>query len=190
MGLVYRVVNRYRWAIGGSLEAEDLIQAGALGLMRAIEKFDPERGVQFSTYGTQWVRQAVQRLIANQRRTIRTPVWALDAARRMGTPVPLDGLALDAPLRSDDPTGDTWLATLVADDDPAAGDDDEHRRKLVAEALGQLPARTKGILVARFWGGQTLAQIAEPLGISRERVRQIAELGLAELRADLGPQHS
>lgn len=128
--LVISIARRY---IGCGVPLSDLIQEGNLGLIRAVEKFEYQRGFRFSTYATWWIRQAVTRAIAMQSRTIRLPVYLGDRLRQiqqvahaleqdLGRPPTLQELALElkvppekvhfvmqisqTPLSLEDPYGD------------------------------------------------------------------------------------
>ena len=79
--LVISIAKRYTRR---GMELSDLIQEGNLGLMKAVEKFDPQRRFKFSTYATWWIRQSINRAIADQSRTIRLPVHVVETLNKMG----------------------------------------------------------------------------------------------------------
>lgn len=79
-GLVRAIAARF---VGRGVDWDDLVQEGTLGLMRAAEKFDPERGFRFSTYAHWWIRQGIQRAIADHGRTVRLPVHLNEQVLRL-----------------------------------------------------------------------------------------------------------
>jgi RNA polymerase primary sigma factor len=80
LGLAHSCANKFR---GRGIDYEDLYQAGCLGLVKAVDKFDYTKGFKFSTYATWWIRQAITRAIADQARTIRIPVHMVETINKV-----------------------------------------------------------------------------------------------------------
>src|SRR5450631_1923146 len=80
MRLVINIAKTYR---NRSIPLEDLIQEGAIGLMQAAERFDPDKGFRFSTYATHWIRQAIGRAVDNKSKAIRLPAHVSQSLRKV-----------------------------------------------------------------------------------------------------------
>jgi RNA polymerase primary sigma factor len=206
--LVAMLARRYRHP---SLAFLDLFQEGTLGLLRAVEKYEPERQVKFSTYASWWVWQQLGRAADTQGALIRTPVHWNQLRRRVGRSqdgadaidaLPIEDTAETDPVRydamtrgfrfvsTDTPSDDDGRALESTLADPESGPETRALHAALGErlesALAQLPAREGFIVRQRFGLGddasQTLEEISLQLGVSRERVRQLENRALAKLR--------
>jgi RNA polymerase sigma factor (sigma-70 family) len=175
--LVHHVVYR-QMRLEGDV-AEESVAAGMLGLMRAAQKFDPDRGIRFSTYACIWIRSAIQRdRQAFMGRSYRGYEDGREGYEQWHTPV-----SLDAPIGED---GFTLGAVLAGDSDPASEVLSEIvSDELVAEALRRCDHPLDVAIIAGRAEGRTFAEIARENDVSGEWVRRRTQAIRRRMRSDL-----
>jgi RNA polymerase primary sigma factor len=215
--LVVKIARDYE---GFGLPLLDLINEGNLGLMKAVERFDPKKGAKLSTYAAWWIKQSIKRALANQTKTIRLPVHIVDklfhlrkaevrlhellgreptddelgeelgySARRVNQlrTASIRPTSLDAPLGNDEDSAQ--ISEVVADEKavtPYAMLEDKTKSAMIRNLVSQLDPREATILKRRFGlegnDEETLEEVGEDFGVTRERIRQIQEQALRKLR--------
>jgi len=214
--LVVKIAQEYA---NLGLSVLDLINEGNMGLMKAVERFDPSKGGKLSTYASWWIKQAIKRALANQSKTIRLPVHMVDRvtqirraaaelSEKLGREPTDEELAesvslpsvkvahlrnvsarpasLDSPINDDE--GST-LGEIVADEKSVNPLESLQSKSLVGDVnlvLSMLEPREADIIRLRFGlDGRdplTLEEVGSQIGITRERVRQLQEQALRDLR--------
>ncbi len=215
--LVINIAKRYMHL---GIPLMDLIEEGNIGLMKAVKKFDHERGYRFSTYAAWWIRQSISRSVSEQGRLVRIPAYMNESIlkwkkaseqlsqklKRIPTDkelakklkMSLDKIAqvknlittkissLEAPIGEE---GEDDIKDLIEDKtavSPDKGIKELLDKERLNSLLGKMQKREREVLDLRFGLSDgriyTLAEIAKRLKLSRERVRQIEEAALKQLR--------
>ena len=223
--LVINLAKRYMYL---GIPLIDLIEEGNLGLIKAVEKFEPSKGFRFSTYAAWWIKQGITRSISEQGKMIRIPVYmneliskwrktkerlsqklkrmpkdeeiakklklSKDKVEQINFWMSSSTSSLDAPIGDEE---DSQVSDLIEDKNTASPDAtigimmDKER---VNNLLDIMNDREKEILDMRFGlhdsRTHTLAEVADKLGVSRERIRQIEEAALKKIKKLVTDQES
>jgi RNA polymerase primary sigma factor len=206
--LVFSIATRY---MGRGLEVSDLVQEGVLGLLRGIEKWDPERGWKLSTYATWWIRQSITRALADKGGEIRIPVHMVEKLnqvlgvrrtleRELGRAPTIEetakALSTDAAFVTRTMSMRRTIvdiAMLDPESEWVTGEDSaidyacqENSNAQIGMALSSLDKREAEVVRLRFGIAMddelTLEEVGKRFGVTRERIRQIEKKALMRLR--------
>lgn len=195
--LVVNIARRFR---GRGLSFEDLISEGNIGLLRAVDGFDPSKNVRFSTYAVHWIKQAIRRAVVNTSKTIRLPSYLYQLLNEWRRAADRLTASLNRQPEQEEiaaylelsPKKFRVIKAALAIDIKGCDGTEPGRNEADVEPvnvpalLDEVNDQEKTVLRLRFGleGAEqkTLKEIGESFGVTRERVRQIESRALAKLR--------
>ena len=174
---VFNIASRYK---GNGAAISDLISEGNLGLVKAIQKFDPSKDVKFISYAVWWIRNAMQEFIKKRQASLN---------------IEKEEEVLNKPLFSKGipDSEDEWIerrdVVLSDEEDEEKRELHKNQRKVIDTLMSKLCGREKAI-IEKYYGiygnkSKNLEELGKELGITKERVRQIKEQGLKKLRSEI-----
>ncbi|MCW2850487.1 MAG: polymerase, sigma 28 subunit, SigD/FliA/WhiG [Nocardioides sp.] len=205
--LVKYVAGRVRSSLPRSIDHADVVSEGMIGLMAALDRFEPERGLAFPTYAVPRIRGAILDAVRASDwvpRSVRTRAREIEHVRaelqaglgRAPSDAELaDELGIDASELRASTQPRTWVSYASTDDlaelaelEPGLDDafEDDHLRAMLMPAVQALPERDRIVVALYFFEGLTLAEIGEVLGVTESRVSQLRSRATKSLRAAVG----
>jgi len=174
---VFNVASRYK---GNGAAISDLISEGNMGLVKAIQKFNPEKDVKFISYAVWWIRNAMQEFIKKRQTTLNIE----KEDDYLNSPVITDSFNVD-----DEDDYVTKRETVLSnEEDETKRELHKNQKKIVDELLSNLSWRER-FIIEQYYGinekEKNLEEIGKMLGITKERVRQIKKVSLSKLRSDI-----
>lgn len=180
---VVKIANQYQ----GFMDVEDLINEGNMGLMHAVEKFDPSTGNKFSTYAVWWIKAYIQKAIRETSKGIRFPANKFSEMKKSKWNI----ASLDKTIGNDD-EGETTLASFIKDDrimDPVDVYWEKESTSQLNQLIKILKKNEQTVIIKRYGLDRhkpmSLSEIGTLMGYSRERIRQLEKRALIELRKKL-----